>query len=143
MLSGHALPGKQRELLEHDRAVRPGAVHRHAAHQHAAAGRHLEAGGHAQAGGLAAARRPDQRHELLVGDREIDVLERREGLAVPLEAPAHVVELDGAHASPLLRRTSASSWRSATSISSPTTPMAIIPAITVGVEMLLWPCTIM
>src|SRR6202030_4376253 len=72
----HGLPGKQRELLKHDGAVGPGAAHAAAIDADRPSGRKLEAGDQAQAGGLAAARWPDDRDELAVGDDEVDPLER-------------------------------------------------------------------
>ena len=57
---------------------------------------HLEPGDHAQRGGLAAARRADEDHELLVGDVEVELAD---GLgAVGVDLP-HVVEDDLSHGS--------------------------------------------
>jgi hypothetical protein len=65
----------QRVALEHHREVAP--LGRHLGHilpvdQHAAARRQLEPGDDPQHGALAAARRPDEREALAVGDVEID-----------------------------------------------------------------------
>src|SRR5204863_8982732 len=96
-----------------------------------------------QTRGLAATGRSHQGDHLFVGHGQIDAVEGRKGFAVPFEVPVHVFEHDGTHARPRLRRTNASTCRKATSISSPTNPMASMPAMTVGGEMLLWPWTIM
>ncbi len=60
----------------------------------------LEAGDHAQAGGLAAARGPDQDHELAVGDLDVEVVDG-DDLPVPLR---DVLEGDGRHAACLRGR---------------------------------------
>src|SRR5262249_46018415 len=59
-----------------------------------AAGQVLEPGDHAQGGRLAAARRPDQGDELLVGDRQVHVLHGVVELAVVL---VDLGEGDGGH----------------------------------------------
>jgi len=107
----------------------------------------LEPCGHAQAGRLAASRGTDDRDELAVADLEVDVLQRDELLAALAEGAADAVEVDGRHCLPVSyspRRCSmrACSRRSAMSISKPTMPIAIIPAITVEVETAACPLTI-
>ena len=57
----------------------------------------LEAGDHPQRGGLAAARRPDEDDELVVGDVEVEALHRRGAVRVDLP---DVLEADPAHARP-------------------------------------------
>jgi hypothetical protein len=60
-------------------------VHAPAVDQEVARGDVLEAGDHAQRGGLAAARRTDEDDELLVVDREVEVLHRHDALVGDLE----------------------------------------------------------
>ncbi len=63
-------------MLEHHAAVVAAAVHLAAVDGDPAAVRRIEPHGDAQRGGLAAAGRPDQRHDLAVAHREADALER-------------------------------------------------------------------
>ena len=93
----HGLPGEQRELLEHDGAVRPRPGHRPATDADGARRRKLEAGGHPQARRLAASRRADDRNELAVAHLEADAFERGERLAIAVEDAADAVEHDVAH----------------------------------------------
>jgi hypothetical protein len=133
----HRLPRKERELLEDHCAVGTWLGDHLAVGADRAGGRRLEARHHPQAGGLAAARRADDRHELLVANLEIDVLQRLDAGAGTKNL-VDLVEADrthrpGPHASrPRRWRSQPSPRRSSTSISIPTTPIAIIPAMTVG-----------
>jgi hypothetical protein len=96
----HRLPREERELLEHDRAVRPGPGHRLAADAHHARAGKLETRRHPQAGRLAAAGRPDDGDEFLVADFEAHVVQRGKVAAVALEHAADAVEHDVAQAWP-------------------------------------------
>ncbi len=87
----HRQPGKQRRLLEHHGAVGPRRPGRRTLDGHAPAGRLLEAGDDVEQGGFAAARRPEQRNEFTVADREIDAGQRRHRIAAGIDL------LDAAH----------------------------------------------
>ena len=83
---------KQREVLEHQPDVAllrrhepPGPRHLEIVDEHAAAGRLLDAGGDAQQRGLAAARRPQQAHDLARRDVEREPGERMGSGKVPLD----------------------------------------------------------
>src|SRR5215467_12919667 len=70
-----------------------------------AACRLLEAGDHAQDRALAASRRPDEHHELAVGNVQVDPVDgglRAEGLAQPAESDGrHAGERSSARAGPV------------------------------------------
>ena len=76
---------------------------------------------------------------------EVHVLERQKVSPSRWNRRVHVLEADAAHGASFvqLRRRRRSTCRSATSITTPTTPMAIMPAITIDVATLSCPCTIM
>ena len=97
---GEVLPhrhvGEDRIILEDEADAAP--PHRHAGHvalaeKDAAAGRLLHAGDHIHRRRLAAAGRPEQRHELAVGDFEVHRLQRGE----VAECLGEVLEVDRAH----------------------------------------------
>ncbi len=104
----------------------------------------LEAGDHPEAGGLAAARGTDDRHELPLCDVEIDVVEDLHAGLGRAEDLVDTLEADRTHlahpqlSSPRRRRSQPSPCRRATSMAMPTTPMAIIPLMTVAVCTLPW-----
>src|ERR1700730_3480048 len=72
-VSEHSLPGKQRELLEHGSAVRPGAVDRCAANPNGAAGGFDEAAADVKQRRLTATGRPHYRDELPLRDVERNI----------------------------------------------------------------------
>jgi hypothetical protein len=83
--------------LEHhgDVAVlRRGVVDHLAADPQLAVGDVLQPGDHVERGGLPAARRPDQDHELAVGDIQADLVDRQRPVR---ESLGHVVESDFSH----------------------------------------------
>ena len=87
-------PGKQRIFLEHDAAVRPRRPDRLAVEPQVAARRLLEAGDDVEQGGLSATARAEDGEELVVGDVEIDAVERDDFLlprdiGEPLAQRAH------------------------------------------------------
>ena len=116
---------------------------------HGAAAGLLQTGDEPESGRLAASRRTDDRHKLLVIHREIDLVEGEEVLAIALKHAVDVGELNGGHGAicflirvgefQALRCLSShrSRRRISTSITTPTMPMAIIPAITVSVAIAL------
>ena len=84
---GDPRPRHQRCLLEHHREMLRGLPHRLeplAPPAQPPRGRGVEAGGEAKERGLAAARRPEQRHELVAADREVDRGERARAARVSL-----------------------------------------------------------
>src|SRR6185437_4765086 len=92
----HAAPRIERRSLE-DIAISAGEARllgRDAVDLNGAAGRAFEIGDDAQQRGLAAARRPDQRHEIPFVDGEVDVAERRDRRVGGLE---HEIETGDFH----------------------------------------------
>src|SRR5213080_1309884 len=73
----HGEPRKQHVLLEHDAAVRTGSRDGTAVDQHLAGGRTEKAGDDVQQRRLAAAGGTEQADELVLGDVDIDVEQRR------------------------------------------------------------------
>ena len=69
-------PGQQFGVLEHHAAVVTAAMHFAPVHRDAAAIGRIEPHGDAQRGGLAAAGRPDQRHDLAVAHLETHAVQR-------------------------------------------------------------------
>ena len=69
-------PGKQRELLEHHAAIGPRRPDRTAVETQVAAAGRLEAAEDVQEGALAAARRSDDRDELVLVDGERQAIDR-------------------------------------------------------------------
>src|ERR1700761_3711030 len=136
-------------MLEHHGAFWAGGRHLLAADAYSAGGRLLKPRDDPQARRFTATGWADDRDEFLFGDVEVDVVERRDAGAVAAEHLAHLVEADRSHAAnlycvmPRRRRISASPCRNSTSINMPAAPIAIIPAITVGVETLAFACTLM
>src|SRR5690606_8818987 len=87
-------PRVERVLLEHQGALRMRTGHRTTVGEDAAAGGRLEAGGQVQEGGLAAARRPDQGHQLATGElvgEIVDDPEVAESLGNGFERELHAV----------------------------------------------------
>ena len=74
-IAEHGLPGKQREVLEHDAAVRPRLADRRAAHADFAGRAGHEAADHVQQRALAAAARSDDGDEFAVADRQRDPID--------------------------------------------------------------------
>ena len=81
-VAGHALPGKQRELLEHHAAVGAGAAHFLAVDADRAGVGRDEAAHDVQEGALAAAARADDGDELALAGGELIDLDDGEGFAV-------------------------------------------------------------
>ena len=82
-------PGQQREVLEHEGALRSRSRHRLAVDQDLALGRLEQAGDDLERGRLAAAGRPEQGRQLAAREIEVDALERPEvveHLADPAQA---------------------------------------------------------
>jgi hypothetical protein len=97
MFSPHGHVRVQGVALEHhgDVAVlRRGIVDHLAADPQLAVGDVLQPGDHVERGGLPAARRPDQDHELAVGDIQADLVDRQRPVR---ESLGHVVESDFSH----------------------------------------------
>src|SRR6478735_4638728 len=85
-VAGHALPRKERELLEHHAAVGPRAAHFLAVDADAAGLGGDEAADDVQERALAAAARPDHGDELALAHRELRDLDDGKGLAAALVA---------------------------------------------------------
>ncbi len=94
----HALPGKQRVLLEHEAAVGMRPVDDDAVHAHRAACRREVARERAQQRRLAAARRPQQADELARRDAEAHVVQRLEARGAIAHFHVHVLDVDAARA---------------------------------------------
>ncbi|MNT34582.1 hypothetical protein D3C72_1705760 [compost metagenome] len=85
-------PRQQRMVLEHHRAVRAGAGDLALGAQQHAAGGPSQAGDQVQQGRLAAARMADQRDELALLDRQVDVAQRHEGALAGVEGLSHAFD---------------------------------------------------
>jgi hypothetical protein len=90
----HRAPGKQAVVLEHHGAVRPRAVHRVAVEEDRTGSHRHEAVDRIEEGRLAAARRPDDGHELALEHRKVDVVQDRQQLPGSFVVK---VERDAAH----------------------------------------------
>src|SRR5207248_5662773 len=97
-------PGEERVRLEDDAAIAARPGHRPAVHQHVAGGRLLESGHDRQQRALAAAGRPDERDELVVGERQRGAVERQHAISAVAEL---LPELDDLELRPGHRRSSA------------------------------------
>ena len=94
----HRLPREEAEVLEDDRDAAGRRRHRGAVDPHLARGRQHQPVDAAQQRRLAAAARPDDRHDLALADRHVDVLED----AQRAEALRETLDLDPRAAGPAL-----------------------------------------
>src|SRR5262245_1206192 len=143
---GDRQPWKQGIGLEHHAAVGAGLAHGHAVQCDAAGGRLVEPGDEAQQRRLAAARRPENGDEVVVGNLEADRLERARGLpaAHAGKDARDAVDHELAHA-----RLQGNSRRfphlNRKSEISPITPMTMMPkmicpvASNAWLSMIMWP----
>src|ERR1700744_6533736 len=88
-------------MLEHHRSLGARGFDQLAAHAYGAGGRLLGPGDGAEARCLAAARRADDGDDFLLGDFEIEVVDRLDAGAVAAEGFADVIEADRSHAANL------------------------------------------
>jgi hypothetical protein len=93
VLDGGA-PGEERVFLEDHPAIGSGLGHLVAVHEDTAGGGLDEARDHVQERGLAAARRPEEAGEAVLGQLEADFVEREHALGIALR---YALDLDGLH----------------------------------------------
>jgi hypothetical protein len=87
-------PGQKRMVLEHHGALGRGTLDLAVGAQQHARARRGEAGNQVEQRRLAAARVPDQRDEIALGDTQVDVVERQELALGGLEALRDALQLD-------------------------------------------------
>ncbi|MNV72815.1 hypothetical protein D3C71_1659300 [compost metagenome] len=87
-------PGQQRVVLEDHRALGPRALDLAVGAQQHARGRGGEAGDQIEQRRLAAARMPDQRDEVTLGNAQVDIVQRQERTLGGLEALRNALEFN-------------------------------------------------